>query len=178
MLFLRHHRTKEDVGRSNLPSRRQGIRRSNEAAADYISHSIKSPINQSVMTYLVFPIYGGAHLVVWKEHFPSSIERILWIASALSIGVLPFLDNAWGSLFPWIKAWFRNKRVGQWSSHQYVGRFNRRLSFFLCVLLTDLAFICRGLARAYLVVESFASLRSLPLGSYNAVSWVSLIPHF
>ena len=41
-----------------------------------------------------------------------------------------------------------------------------------------IASLCYGFAKAYLVNESFASLRNLPLGSYNVVNWVSLIPHF
>ena len=126
-----------------------------------LSQSKESPIDQSVMAYLVFPIYGGAHLVVWNEHFPSYIERILWIASALSIGCLPFF---WMFLSKWIKTWFPNGRADPSSRHPG--------------FLYRIGLVCWGLARAYLVVESFASLRSLPVGSYKTVSWVSLIPHF
>ena len=34
------------------------------------------------------------------------------------------------------------------------------------------------LARTYIVVEVFVSLRSLPSGAFDSVQWSSFIPHF
>ena len=44
---------------------------------------------------------------------------------------------------------------------------------FIVVLFIMLYF----LARAFLVVESFISLRKVPLGVYSAVQWAQAIPH-
>ena len=147
-----------------------------------LSQSMKSPMSHTVMTDLSSFIYGGAHLAVCKGHFPSNLERVLWIAGALSIGVLPFFADIWGFLKPWFTEWYHSipdiclclnpcLACGGWRVLQNLGR--------RCFdILVVISLVWCVLARPYLLVESFASLRSLPLGSYNAVTWVSLIPHF
>jgi hypothetical protein len=44
-----------------------------------------------------------------------------------------------------------------------------------CFTICSLVF---GAARAFLAIESFISLRSLPYGSYMTVNWVGFLPHF
>jgi hypothetical protein len=44
-----------------------------------------------------------------------------------------------------------------------------------CFTICSLVF---GAARAFLAIESFISLRSLPYGSYMTVNWVGFMPHF
>lgn len=59
------------------------------------------------------------------------------------------------------------------------------LSFLICnstvktgifALATPLALICCS-ARAYIVIESFISVRSLPVGAYSTFSWENFWPH-
>jgi hypothetical protein len=40
-----------------------------------------------------------------------------------------------------------------------------------------LLFLVGALGRIYLVVESFISLRSVPIGVYWTPSWLQMIPH-
>ena len=148
-----------------------------------LSQTKQSPFSQSVMACLAFPIYGGIHLTVWKGHFPSNLERVFWIASALTIMGMPLLidvgklilkyavDHHWIELF--------NARRGGDPLEEGLADVGR-IVLYLIILYTlrGIGSACWVLARIYLLVESFASLRSLPLGSYNAVPWVSLIPHF
>ena len=109
---------------------------------------------QLLMTWLMTTLYGGVHLTVWKGHFPTNLERILWITSAISIMVMPFL----AALLLFLLAMIENKHCED-----------------LLLMLGLLLYCC---VRIYLFVECFASVRSLPLGSYNAIPWASFIPHF
>ena len=156
-------------------------------------------MSHSVMTYLAFPIYGGAHLAVWNGHFPSNLERILWITSALSIAVLPPLRDALKFPGNWVRKWVARKvaLLGVLMSdvliYQTATRFDSRTSIRNVMIIinwglsnshrvgdifSQIGIVCWVLARAYLLVEAFASLRSLPLGSYSSVSWASYLPHF
>ena len=141
------------------------------------ANSRTNPMNRSVMTYFAYPIYGGAHLAVWNAHFPSNFERILWLASALSIAVLPPLgDVLKQSLFCIFavfslccqtqSALFSSSSEDTAGSLSEIGKIGVKIGTPLWVL-----------ARAYLLVEAFASLRSLPLGSYKSIDWVSYLPH-
>ena len=56
-------------------------------------------------------------------------------------------------------------------------RWGWYVSYMLLIILQIIASLCYGFARAFLVVEAFASLRNLPVGSYNAVNWTLYIPH-
>src|SRR5271163_144123 len=49
------------------------------------------------------------------------------------------------------------------------------LAFIVLASLCALVYIG---ARAYLVVEAFISVRSLPLGAYDNVNWAQLLVHF
>ena len=64
-------------------------------------------------------------------------------------------------------------------SNLVVGRIHSRTSVgsvmlgFL-ILVWVILYTC---ARIYLITEAFISVRSLPLGAYETVTWVSLLPH-
>ena len=42
---------------------------------------------------------------------------------------------------------------------------------------THVIFIGYGLSRGFLVIDSFISLRALPIGAYWTPSWLQMIPH-
>ena len=160
--------------------------------------SKQSRVSKSVMAFFIGPIYGGLHLAAWKGHFPSNLERIMWIASALSIvGWTPFFVlSKFLSVFllRWVTDHFAEERNKAWNPdvdlndlrvHKsvlvYLGSRRKWGWFVVYLLLISLGIIlfsCWAAARYYLVVESFASLRNLPIGIYDTVSWVTYIPHF
>ena len=113
-------------------------------------------------------LYGGIHLATWDFHFASKTEHLLWkiacfdIMGTIPFGVLCYLGFDPYSLFP-------------------VRNFNNETLDNLCEPLlwafySPLATLY-ALARLYIVVESFISLRHVPIGSYAAVPWVQDIPH-
>ena len=105
-------------------------------------------------------LYGGAHVAAWNSHFPTEVEGELWRVCAMIATcyvtialLLSFLIKALSS------------RVGV--VEESVGD--------CCLLGLLLLFFC---ARVFLTVESFLSLRSLPQGSFQTVSWSNYWPHF
>ena len=108
-------------------------------------------------------IYGGIHLAAWDYPFASKTEQWLWkIACLATIGTMPIhalIRTIWDHLhikeerFPEIM-W----QILWWSL------FIARMGFY-------------GLARLYIVVEAFISLRHVPIGAYATIPWVQAIPH-
>ena len=113
-------------------------------------------------------VYGGIHLATWDFHFASKTEHLLWkiacfdIMGTIPFGVLCFRGVCHFSLF--LNRYFNNKRV------------DKVEQAFLWLFYPPLATLY-ALARLYIVVESFISLRHVPIGSYAAVPWVQDIPH-
>lgn len=121
-------------------------------------------------------IYGGIHLAASTFDFPSVIESRLWLYSGLYIAIgLPIWE-----VMAWLMVIYgatgvtdtllsclgcSNTRVHKWfwtSMRSVLGR----VFLFLYTL-----------ARLYIIVESFVSLRHVPIGVYLTPSWVQMIPH-
>ena len=96
---------------------------------------------------------GGWHLTAWKFNFPTKAESILWKVSCF-VGILS----------PSLTALLLKT-----SKHANLLILRLILvSIILGVLIS---------ARLFLIVESFISLRHVPIGVYAAVPWVQNIPH-
>ncbi len=94
-------------------------------------------------------IYGGVHLTAWNFEFPSETEALLWHISGLIIAMgLPVY----------------------WTLKPILDHVPARALFLILV-------ICYGLSRFYLIVESFVSLRRVPIGVFWAPSWIQMLPH-
>ncbi|KAF8248502.1 hypothetical protein K440DRAFT_642540 [Wilcoxina mikolae CBS 423.85] len=99
--------------------------------------------------------YGSIHATRWNAVFPTPLERILWRISCCvgSVGILPIMV------------------LGM------IGFITNRYLRAACITIGT----CIGLvflaARAYLVVESFLNVRSLPVNAYTTLSWMNLWPH-
>lgn len=157
----------------------------------------------TVVMMLPGVLYGAFHLTLWFHEFPTYIEKLLWrISSVTLIGIpviavtLLFFRAAYrrvlqarapslpkttivntdleGSLpreliykpagsirrfFSWVK---QDIRPGLWC-----------LVIFALVLIVALYMF----SRVYIIVESFISLRYVPVGVYTDVGWSKYIPH-
>lgn len=116
-------------------------------------------------------IYGGIHLAAWNFDFPSQVESLLWkVSSFIIIGLAPvaFLLLL---LFLAFEEYSTN-----WPFSPVINFIT--FSFFISLLfLVILGSLLYTFARIFLVVESFISLRHVPIGVYAAVPWVQNIPH-
>ncbi len=99
-------------------------------------------------------LYGGLHLLSWNSHFPSDIEQTLWRISTSII--------AGGGFGVWLVVFLSSAETNPF--------------YFVIYHLFWLCPIAYGLARLFIVIEAFISVRSLPEGAYQTVSW-SVFPH-
>ena len=106
-------------------------------------------------------VYGGIHLSAWDFHFPTAPEGLIWKIAC--IGIM-------GSISVQIMIyWTLSSITYHRLSHSDILGI---MSFALGPV-----FVFYGFSRLYIVLESFLSLRAVPLGVYAAVPWVQSIPH-
>ena len=114
--------------------------------------------------------YGGVHAAAWNGYFPSRIETWLWRASSICIA---------GSGLTWIVI-NMSARISK-GFKEYWGKVESlRAHWTSLVGLGSLATLCGLaylLARIYLVLEAFISLRKLPAGAFETLQWTQLVPH-
>ena len=130
--------------------------------------------------------YGGIHLTAWNFEFPSRIESIIWrsacfimIGSSFALlAVRSYIELATNIVYYASVAQDSTIRsfLIDWGIEQVL----ELPAFFIEIVSVGFAFLlglCYAAARLYLVVESFISLRHVPIGVYAAVPWVQNIPH-
>lgn len=101
-------------------------------------------------------VYGAIHAIPWNQHFPSTAEQTLWRISVCIVSI--------GGLVVW--------------SLMEVFHRGREVLKDIAGLLIGVVVIVWSLARAFLILEALASLRSLPSGAYDTVRWTNWLPHF
>ena len=150
--------------------------------------------------------YGAVHLVPWNFAFASNVEEVFWkIAALIILGgfnasvVLAGCRYCFFQLLAGCRYCFFRLLALFWASDaeeaveaeeaeeaEEAGAYMKELHDFpdLCHTIDSLsmaaAFVCvvlYALSRIYLVAESFASLRHVPVGAYAAVPWIEDIPH-
>ena len=149
-----------------------------------------SPLKQTGILFLYLlrffiPLtaaYGGTHLSAWNFEFPSRVESIIWRTACLIIMGSSFALLGAPSLQSSYRYHPRPTRSIDWKSRRplnfiiptWYGRtLIKRVSYSFAGLLL----LCYAASRIYLVLESFISLRHVPIGVYAAVPWVQNIPH-
>jgi len=115
--------------------------------------------------------YGGLHLAAWNDFYPSRFERISWITAALIIATSGAILWALYTLKMFIKP-----------SREYVssgGRKSRQGILYEGLTKSFLYFLAATfvLARIFIVVEAFISLRTAPKEMYLTPEWSNLLPH-
>jgi hypothetical protein len=148
------------------------------------NHGIDGNVDQDVSDYIMFwtltglgVMYAGIHASSWNGHFPTLEEAIMWRVAVCYLGASGFIAMVLWYLLHKIAAMNRENEPKQVGRQSRVASYAIRcmynfvfgLGFFLLVMLV--------LCKCYIVVESFISLRSLPIGSYSTVSWVNFLPH-
>ena len=107
-------------------------------------------------------IFGACHLIGWDFRYPSSVEQLLWRIASISCVVFPFL-----LMFLLFLTTVADDDVDFWPSVKYLND----MSFFILLFLYYLA-------RVYILVAIFISLRSVPSGVYQTVNWSLYFSHF
>ena len=99
-------------------------------------------------------LFRGIHLIAWNLDFPTDIERLLWRALALTVGIALALSAILVLLGSVISR--RTDWISKWS-----------------VVILAPAYLS---ARLYIMVESFRSLYFLPPSAFIS-TWATNVPH-
>ena len=141
----------------------------------------------AVVLFSIITVYGALHFIGWNFSFPSRTEQILWRASCITI-------VATTHVFLVCETYQDGHRLGRWelwyakvfqrhsmkTGRVNTAEINRRQAVFIPmweVILMAPMTAMYTLARSYIVVEVFVSLRSLPLGAFDSVNWSKFVPH-
>ena len=128
-------------------------------------------------------IYGGIHLTTWNFHFASQTEHLLWKIACIDImGTIPgcmAFSLPVSLLMPDNFDEFRGEDILEDLAN--TDHFKNKIvgaivHLIVCILLVSII-IFYILSRIYIVVESFISLRHVPIGVYAAIPWVQDIAH-
>lgn len=115
--------------------------------------------------------YGGIHAAAWNDHFPSEPEKWLWRASASYIG---FCGGLWVVLNLLVAKY---QRLNDFWEHWMDGKKSWWQSFALGTVV-GVCGVSLFLARFYIVLEAFVSIRRMPLSAYQTPEWTDILPHF
>ncbi|KAK8191304.1 hypothetical protein HDK77DRAFT_456996 [Phyllosticta capitalensis] len=150
----------------NMPSNRaQELERHKDGTGDLYLHAQTQ--FHSYITFALGACFGALHCVAWDLEYPSRAEQIGWRVCSLIITAWPLY-----MLF---------------TTEPFVRRMVKVSKFFkilehadssqpLYWLHSSLA-MAYALARLFLIIEAFISLRSLPRGVYETPRWTEYIPH-
>jgi hypothetical protein len=119
-------------------------------------------IPKAALTF-VTACYGGLHATAWYFPFPTKNEQILWRFSALTVA---------GTCFGFLLFTILSS-VDKWSETHYFAP-----GFWLLLLIAGGGFLTvYCLARFFIFLEAFISLRKLPLSAYDTPDWTKVLPH-
>ncbi|KAK0710086.1 hypothetical protein B0T26DRAFT_861322 [Lasiosphaeria miniovina] len=120
--------------------------------------------------------YGAIHAAAWNDHFPSGHELVVWKTSCVYVATCgPVAATLWLVFFSDAvldKETIKGE-IGCSGNHWFWISWIQIGLFFLAFP----AAVFYVLARIYLVVEAFVSLRSLPSGAYSSTEWTQYLPH-
>jgi hypothetical protein len=145
--------------------------------ADWIGDLMDSP-SLLFMTQLLNISYASPHASAYILTFPSYIERWAWLSACVCIALgVPFVCAV---CLP-LRA-LKNKAF--LLQHPMAAGTKKSIIQFLYKLIQLLFWVCLGLAailytlaRLFIPVEAFISMRSVPVGSFDTVPWMEYWPH-
>ncbi|KAF5495255.1 hypothetical protein CGCS363_v010273 [Colletotrichum siamense] len=122
--------------------------------------------------------YGGLHLSGWVDYFPTPVERTLWLASSLTIacsGAILWIFFLARQIWPRFDVFVSGTAPGsRLTGYGHQKPWMKSVKSW--VLGSVLAIF--AVARVFLVVEAFISLRQAPAGLYDTPELSAFFPHF
>ncbi|KAK5651458.1 hypothetical protein OQA88_12465 [Cercophora sp. LCS_1] len=115
----------------------------------------------SIGLFFISMAYSAVHAIGWNFDFPTPREKLFWRIASVSLIVTTFL--LWTC-----EAYQDGVRLGRW--RRWRGKLIGRTH-------VDPVTIVYTLARTYIVVECFFSLRSLPPQAFADIEWMRYVPH-
>jgi hypothetical protein len=149
----------------------------------FSSHTFLPPLAIAISTAL----YGGLHAASWHSFFPTEVEKWFWRVSSIVIA-------ASGLTFAYGMVSYRlYSNITLYDYEHPAKRVAGALGWVMDLLSLDGSDFkvwtvfggivhlslgtCCVISRLYLVVESFISLRKVPVEVYQTPDWTQWIPH-
>ncbi len=111
---------------------------------------------------------GAIYISAWNFVFPSKAEELLWrICSLTTVAVPVFVISVFLLTTFCLNSLLQYPRL-----RHYIKTVHSFISTYMTLMLA-LVVHCR----TFLIVESFISIRHVPIGVYASVSWTKYIPH-
>ncbi|KAK1976755.1 hypothetical protein LZ30DRAFT_733762 [Colletotrichum cereale] len=139
--------------------------------------NIHRDVLRSVLAFTA-AAYGGLHLLGWFDHFPTQIERRMWLVASLVIacsGVALWIfflaRQAWPRFDVFVSGAAPGARLTS-ACYQKLWMKKAKSLVLVSVLVVFVA------ARVFLVVEAFLNLREAPSALYETPEWSDFFPHF
>jgi hypothetical protein len=120
-----------------------------------------------IATPAIAMVFGAIHCFAWPFEYPSEPERILWRVNAVVITSAPIV----AAMIAAALGFDFDPSLGLVGDCLPVG-----FGYLIWVLTLSCGF-AYPIARIFLLVLSFLSLRALPAEAYFSVHWTTLIPH-
>ena len=124
-----------------------------------------------MVLWLACFLYGTVHAAAWNDHFPSVAEKWLWRSSSAYIGfcgglwvILNYAAQAYRPFNTFWEKWMDGG--GEWWHNVLIS---------VPVVVCGFSLI---LARAFIILEAFISIRELPAAAYDTPTWAQVFPHF
>lgn len=113
---------------------------------------------------LLCALLAGLHLAAWNYKFPTTVEAWMWRVSCIIVGALP-----WYLIY----AQQIQEPVERLLSPKGV-----KISRMASASMLYFTYVAYVVARVYLIVEVFVSLRAAPQGIYQQPDWTGFLGRF
>ena len=122
-------------------------------------------------------LYFGIHIAAWNFHFPTPVERLLWRGAAcVTPGLIVFYFVLFTLCAPNPK--FLSKILFGHTEVETLMDFVFLYPQWFIAFVVQSVFGFYSLARLYIIVESFAGLRELPVNTFTNVEWTNFLRLF
>jgi hypothetical protein len=136
----------------------------------YWDHNYKEHARiPSVVASFVGAIFGAIHCAAWNSHFLSADEKWMWWSGALLVTTVPLiavLEILVLSILEWGR--YHIREGFSFEAHP-------KPKFFIVAFVAFIPLYI--IARLFLLIIPFTSLRTLPPDTFVDVNWSVYIPH-
>jgi len=121
-------------------------------------------------------LYGVIHFLAWNDHFPTSLEHVLWRVSSVMVTCSGIV---WIPLTGVIGYWYfiRSNMLNRMSVGPGTMSVGRRRIPGSTICILSPALMAHVMASGFLIVESLRQLFFLEPAAYQLPSWTNYWPH-
>ncbi|KAL4257808.1 hypothetical protein AB1N83_011288 [Pleurotus pulmonarius] len=141
----------------------------------HLDHASKSEKYSLALCGLAGSLFGAIHCIAWRFQFPTAVEKAMWRVASIVVTAAPLL---WYLIVSAIVMLVKIKTTSEVSgASRWVIALFESLIRYIGMALVPVILYSYFLARLFLIIESFISLRSLSSEAFQVVTWTTFIPH-